>query len=47
MGLKRVCAQVRYLGSYARADGTPTTPLVGTSDAEFDTARRWLDELRG
>jgi prephenate dehydratase len=47
MGLKRVCAQVRYLGSYARADRKPTTPLVGTSDAEFDTARRWLDELRG
>ncbi len=47
MGLRRVCAQVRYLGSYARADGRPTTPMVGTSDAEFDDARRWLDGLRG
>ncbi len=47
MGLRRVCAQVRYLGSYARADGRPTTPMVGTSDAEFDSARRWLEDLRG
>jgi prephenate dehydratase len=47
MGLRRVCAQVRYLGSYARADGRPTTPMVGTSDAEFDDARRWLEGLRG
>jgi prephenate dehydratase len=45
MGLKRVCAQVRYLGSYARADGKATTPLVGTSDAEFDEARRWFRQL--
>ena len=47
MGLRRVCAQVRYLGSYARADGRPTTPMVGTSDAEFDDARQWLEGLRG
>jgi prephenate dehydratase len=46
MGLRRVCAQVRYLGSYARADGRATTPAVGTSDAEFDNARRWLEGLR-
>ena len=46
MGLRRVCAQVRYLGSYARADGRATTPAVGTSDAEFDDARRWLEGLR-
>jgi prephenate dehydratase len=47
MGLKRVCAQVRYLGSYARADGKPARPVLGTSDAEFDAARRWLETLRG
>ena len=47
MGLRRVCAQVRYLGSYARADGRPSTPMAGTSDAEFDDARRWLEGLRG
>ncbi len=47
MGLKRVCAQVRYLGSYARADGRPTQPMVGTTDAEFDEARRWFEGLLG
>jgi prephenate dehydratase len=47
MGLKRVCAQVRYLGSYARADGRPATPVVGTSDRDFESARRWLEDLRG
>jgi prephenate dehydratase len=46
MGLKRVCAQVRYLGSYARADGRVARTPVGTSDADFDAARRWLEELR-
>jgi prephenate dehydratase len=45
MGLKRVCAQVRYLGSYPRADRQVTTPLVGTSDTEFAAARQWLDRL--
>ena len=45
MGLKRVCQQVRYLGSYARADRKRVTPLVGTSDAEFAAARTWLAGL--
>lgn len=47
MGLKRVCAQVRYLGSYQRADRQPATPPVGTSDEEFIAARRWLEGLQG
>jgi len=47
MGLKRVCAQVRYLGSYPRADRKPITPMVGTSDAEFVAARAWMDGLLG
>ncbi len=45
MGLKRVCAQVRYLGSYPRADGRRATPVLGTSDAEFAGARAWLEGL--
>ncbi|MDG5806962.1 prephenate dehydratase [Streptomyces ossamyceticus] len=45
MGLKRVCLQVRFLGSYPRADAAvaemrPTLP--GTSDAEFVTAADWV-----
>lgn len=46
MGLRRVCAQVRYLGSYARADGRSTPPEAGAADADFEEARRWLDSLR-
>ncbi|MBZ3907668.1 MULTISPECIES: prephenate dehydratase [Streptomyces] len=45
MGLKRICLQVRYLGSYPRADAAtakvrPTLP--GTSDAEFVAAADWV-----
>ncbi len=46
MGLKRVCAQVRYLGSYQRADRRSTAPRAGTSDEDFRSARKWLDDLR-
>jgi prephenate dehydratase len=45
MGLKRICLQVRYLGSYPRADIKPDdvrTPLPGTSDDEFMTAADWV-----
>lgn len=46
MGLHRTCSQVRFLGSYPRADGA--RPVVGatTSDAAFAQARAWLDALR-
>jgi prephenate dehydratase len=45
MGLRRVCLQVRYLGSYPRAevraeDVRPTLP--GTSDEEFVAAADWV-----
>jgi prephenate dehydratase len=46
MGLRRVCAEVRFLGSYPRADGGRPDPRPGTSDADFDAARHWLDILR-
>jgi prephenate dehydratase len=46
MGLRRVCAEVRFLGSYPRADGGRPDARPGTSDADFDRARAWLDELR-
>ena len=47
MGLRRVCAQVRYLGSYARADGSSAAPAPGATDTDYEQARRWLDGLRG
>jgi prephenate dehydratase len=46
MGLRRVCAEVRFLGSYPRHDGGPTQVRAGTSDAEFAQAAAWLSRLR-
>ncbi|PZH21198.1 prephenate dehydratase [Streptomyces sp. NTH33] len=45
MGLKRICLQVRFLGSYPRADIGVTDvrpPLTGTSDGEFVAAADWV-----
>jgi prephenate dehydratase len=44
-GLKRICLQVRFLGSYPRADLRPAQvrpPLPGTSDEEFVAAADWV-----
>jgi prephenate dehydratase len=46
MGLRRVCAEVHFLGSYARCDGATTQVRPGTSDAEFAAAAAWLGRLR-
>ena len=46
MGLRRLCADVRFLGSYARCDGGRTQVRPGTSDAEFAEAAAWLGRLR-
>jgi len=46
MGLRRVCADVRFLGSYPRRDGGATAVRHGTSDAEFADAAAWLARLR-
>lgn len=47
MGLKRICAQVRFLGSYPRADGRAATVAPQASDADFTAARDWLRGIRG
>ncbi|MCL2584969.1 MAG: prephenate dehydratase [Streptosporangiales bacterium] len=47
MGLRRVCADIRFLGSYPRCDGGRTHVRPGTSDAEFASAAAWLTGLRG
>ena len=44
--LHRVCADVRVLGSYARADGAATEVRAGTGDVEYADAAAWLDRLR-
>ena len=46
MGLRRICADVRFLGSYARVDGMAPVVRDGTSDKDFDDAHAWLDRLR-
>lgn len=46
MGLRRVCAAVRFLGSYPRADGIRPQLRRGTSDTEFATASEWLARCR-
>jgi len=46
MGLRRVCAEVHFLGGYARCDGGITHVRRGTSDAEFASAAAWLGRLR-
>lgn len=51
-GLRRICADVRFLGSYARSgpDGEPSSPSQGppgTSDAAFADADAWLARIRG
>jgi prephenate dehydratase len=44
--LHRVCADVRYLGSYPRRDGAQGPVPTGRSDPEFVEARGWLARVR-
>ena len=46
MGLRRVCPEVRFLGSYPRVDKVAPTIREGTSDADFRHAAAWLGQLR-
>jgi prephenate dehydratase len=45
--LHRICADVRFLGSYPRADGLPVTTRSEVTDAAFRDASEWLARLRG
>ncbi|HEX8632267.1 MAG TPA: prephenate dehydratase [Catenuloplanes sp.] len=51
-GLRRICADVRFLGSYPRhrwtaaADNPPTRTPVGLSDRDFADSTAWLARLR-
>lgn len=42
MGLKRACREVRFLGSYPRADAVEPTLRSGTLDEDFLAAADWL-----
>jgi len=44
--IRRECADVRFLGSYPRADGVAAAEKPGTSDADFADAHAWVEQLR-
>jgi prephenate dehydratase len=48
MGLRRICADVRYLGSYPRTDDGQAPPprRPGTADEDFADAAAWLARIR-
>lgn len=46
MGLRRACAEVRFLGSYARADGIRPPVGRGMTNEDFRAAADWLQSLR-
>ena len=45
-GLHRICADVRYLGSYPRHDGVLPDLQPGVSDGDFAEANDWLAQIR-
>ena len=45
--LHRICEDVRFLGSYPRADSVPPTTRPGVADADFTEAADWLARIRG
>ena len=46
MGLRRICADVRFLGSYPRADKVAPTTNRNAHDENFAEANEWLQSVR-
>jgi prephenate dehydratase len=46
MGLRRICSDVRFLGSYPRADYVRPVIRRGTKDSDFAEAAAWLGAIR-
>ena len=46
MGLRRICADVRFLGSYPRADKVAPTTNRNAHDENFAEASGWLQSVR-
>jgi prephenate dehydratase len=44
--LCRICDDVRFLGSYPRADAVPPTTKPGVTDEDFAHAAEWLAHIR-
>ena len=47
MGLYRTCADVVFLGSYARADHVVPEVRPGTANRDYTAASAWLERLKG
>ena len=45
-GLRRICEDLRFLGSYPRADKVAPTTTKSTSDQAFKFSNDWLSEVR-
>jgi len=45
MGLKRVCQNVVFLGSYPRADEVASQIVDGASDSDYASAQNWVADL--
>ncbi len=46
IGLRRTCPLVVFLGSYPAAHGEQTPIQPGTADADFESARAWVESLQ-
>ena len=46
MGLRRVCPDVRFLGSYPRADADTEDRAAEKDDAVYRDAAAWLGRIR-
>lgn len=45
-GLRRICEDIRFLGSYPRADKVAPTTTNATSDESFKSSNYWLEDVR-
>ena len=45
-GLRRICEDVRFLGSYPRADKVAPTTTKSSSDSAFEESNQWLTDVR-
>ncbi len=45
IGLKRICKDVVFLGSYPRADGIAPSIPDGYTNSDYESARQWCDQI--
>lgn len=45
-GLRRICEDIRFLGSYPRADKVAPTTTKSSSDQAFKSSNDWLNDVR-